>query len=139
MLIPSSNATANINEFQATIPLTKESIGDLIKAKNALSDSDNLTIITEEDLTERKLCTFRFGDEKGHNNNITLSLEGDIDEIGIELPFNANTFRNILKANKDIEEGEMKINSRGLLKFTFKTEEGVKSEYYMARKEEDTF
>ena len=50
----------------------------------------------------------------------------------------AGTGKTIIHANKDMEEGTMKISSMGLIEFKFSNDE-VSSEYYMVRKAETDF
>ncbi len=47
-------------------------------------------------------------------------------------------FRNILKENKDLEEGYIWLSYQGLIKLEFKSE-NTTSTYYMVRKEESAF
>ena len=84
------------------------------------------------------VCEFVFGDEHGHNNKITYQISGDITEESMKIPYNSDTFKTVIHANKDMEEGTMKISSMGLIEFKFKTEK-VSSEYYMVRKAETDF
>ena len=84
------------------------------------------------------VCEFIFGDESGHNNKITYQIMGDITEQDLKIPFNSDTFKTIMNANKDMEEGTMKISSMGLIEFKFSNDE-VSSEYYMVRKAETDF
>ena len=63
---------------------------------------------------------------------------GDITEQDLKIPFNSDTFKTILHANKDMEEGTLKISSMGLMEYKFKSE-GIESEYYVVRKAETEF
>jgi hypothetical protein len=47
-------------------------------------------------------------------------------------------FKNILQANKDLEEGFIYLNYDGLMKIEFKSE-NTTSTYYAVRKEESAF
>jgi hypothetical protein len=85
------------------------------------------------------ICKFSFGDEHGHNNQITYSMYGDINIQEMKLPFNSNLFKTILQANKDMTKGTMYLSSKGLMKLEFKTEDGIESNYYMVRKESTNF
>jgi hypothetical protein len=111
---------------------------NLVKAKTALGDIDNMMVSTEIDLNGDKMCTFTFGDEKGHNNKVTYHLYGDIRVANIKLPFNSNQFKNILNVNKDLKTGKLYLNSQGLMKLEFDTGE-IQSKYYMVRKEDQNF
>ena len=137
LLVPKVG-TVNIPEFTVNLNLAKEDIDNLIKAKSALQGIDNMLITTTTNLDGENVCEFVFGDEHGHNNKITYQISGDITEESMKLPFNSDTFKTIIHANKDMDEGTMKINSMGLIEFKFSNEE-VKSEYYMYRKAETEF
>ena len=137
LLVPKVG-TVNIPEFTVNLMLTKEDIDNLIKAKSALQGIDNMLITTTTNLDGENVCEFVFGDEHGHNNKITYQISGDIIEEDMKIPYNSDTFKTVIHANKDMEEGTLKISSMGLMEFKFKTEE-VSSEYYMVRKAETDF
>jgi len=140
LLLIGKVGTVNEPEWDVTITFTPEEnhILNLIKAKNALSEIDNMVISTEKNLDDETICKFTFGDEHGHNNKITYSMYGKIDKEDIKLPFNSNIFRTILNANKDMESGFMYISSKGLMKLEFKVGD-ISSMYYMVRKESTDF
>ena len=137
LLVPKVG-TVNIPEFTVNLDLTKEDIDNLIKAKSALQGIDNMLITTTTNLDGENVCEFVFGDEHGHNNKITYQISGDITEESMKIPYNSDTFKTVIHANKDMEEGTLKISSMGLMEFKFKTDE-VSSEYYMVRKAETDF
>ena len=97
-----------------------------------------MLITTTTNLDGENVCEFVFGDEHGHNNKITYQISGDITEEDMKIPYNSDTFKTIMNANKDMEEGTMKISSMGLIEFKFSNDE-VSSEYYMVRKAETDF
>jgi hypothetical protein len=134
------NKVGNVNEpvWDTVISLTKNDVDNLVKAKNALSEVDNLIISTELDLDGNNICKFTFGDESGHNNMITYQMYGYIKEINVKLPFNSHHFRNILNTNKDLEEGTLYLCKDGLLKIEFKSGD-MNSLYYIVRKAESSF
>lgn len=137
LLVPKVG-TVNIPEFVVNLDLSKEDIDNLIKAKSALQGIDNMLITTTTNLDGENVCEFVFGDEHGHNNKITYQISGDITEESMKIPYNSDTFKTVIHANKDMKEGTMKISSMGLIEFKFKTDE-VSSEYYMVRKAETDF
>jgi hypothetical protein len=65
-------------------------------------------------------------------------MYGKIKQQKINIPFNSDMFRNILKENKDLEEGFIFLSYQGLMKLEFKSEDIV-STYYVVRKEESAF
>ena len=130
--------TVNEPEWDVVLPLEDEFLLNLVKAKSALADIDNMIITTELDDNQTRMCKFTFGDEQGHNNKITYQMYGDINGEDINLPFNSNMFRTILNVNKDLESGSLSISSRGLMKLEFSSGD-ILSEYYMVRKENTSF
>lgn len=137
LLIPKVG-TVNEPEWHAEFPLDSEDLLNLVKAKTALGDIDNMMVSTEIDLNGDKMCTFTFGDEHGHNNKVTYHLYGEINIENIKLPFNSNQFKNILNTNKDLKTGKLYLNEQGLMKLEFNNGE-ITSEYYMVRKEDRSF
>ena len=130
--------TVNEPEWDAVLPLEREFVDHLIKAKSALQGVDNMTITPTKDLNDTSVCIFSFGDEDGHNNRITYQMYGEIQSSDANIPFNSDSFKNILNANKDLEEGTISINYGGLMKLCFKSEDS-ESEYFLIRKEQSAF
>jgi len=125
-------------EWDVVINLEKEQVSNLVKAKSALAEVDNMVITTELDMNKDLMCKFTFGDEHGHNNKITYQLYGEINNTDIKLPFNSNIFRTILNVNKDLDSGTLKISSKGLMKLDFVNGD-TSCEYYLVRKESTNF
>jgi hypothetical protein len=138
-LLISKTGTVNEPEWDLEVEFTIDDINNLVKAENALPGIDNMLITTTRDLIDNLVCEFTFGDELGHNNKITYQIQGDIKKDNIKLPFNSNMFRTILQTNKDMKTGNMKINSSGLMKLEFNTEEGINSKYFIVRKAETNY
>jgi hypothetical protein len=125
-------------EWDACLPLEKEHVDNLVKAKNALTGIGSMTISVDKDFNDDDMCLFTFGDEQGHNNKITYQLYGKIKQEKVEIPFNSDMFKNILKENKDLEDGCIWLSYQGLMKLEFKSEDTT-STYYMVRREESAF
>ena len=102
------NKVGNVNEadWVVDLDLTTEDIGNIIKAKSALAQIDNMLITTTTNLDGEDVIEIVFGDESGHNNKITYQISGDIKETDIKLPFNSDMFKTVLQANKDMERAE---------------------------------
>jgi hypothetical protein len=130
--------TVNIPEFVVKLNLTSEDIDNLIKAKSALSQVDNMLVTTTTNLDGENVCEFIFGDESGHNNKITYQVAGEISEQNLKIPFNSDTFKTILHSNKDMEGGTLNISTMGLMEIKFQSDD-IQSEYYMVRKAETEF
>jgi len=138
LLLIGKVGTVNEPEWDVNINLEKEHVSNLVKAKSALAEIDNMVITTELDLNKELMCKFTFGDEHGHNNKITYQLYGDIKDQNIKLPFNSNIFKTILNVNKDLDSGVLRISSKGLMKLEFTSGDTI-SRYYLVRKESTNF
>ena len=125
-------------QWDAVLPLEKEHVDNLVKAKNALAGIGSMTLSIDVDLNGDNMCVFTFGDEQGHNNKITYQMYGLIKQEKCEIPFNSDIFKNIFQANKDLERGTLYLSYQGLMKLEFKSEDTT-SEYYMVRREESAF
>tara|TARA_R110000796_G_scaffold4997_7_gene18911 strand:+ start:3259 stop:3993 length:735 start_codon:yes stop_codon:yes gene_type:complete len=128
----------NIADWVVELDLTQEDVDNIIKAKSALSQIDNMLVTTSTNLDGEDVVEFVFGDESGHNNKITYQVLGKIQETDIKLPFNSDTFKTILQANKDMGGGKLFLSSMGLMKMEFESED-INSEYFMVRKAETEF
>jgi len=134
------NKVGNVTEAEwvVDLDLTAEDMGNIIKAKSALAQVDNMLLTTTTNLDGEDVIEIVFGDESGHNNKITYQISGDIKETGIKLPFNSDTFKTILHANKDMEGGKLLLSNMGLMKLSFNFE-GISTTYYMVRRAESEF
>tara|TARA_B100001094_G_C18186626_1_gene804216 strand:- start:1253 stop:1975 length:723 start_codon:yes stop_codon:yes gene_type:complete len=119
--------------FEIELSLVREEVDNLIKAKNALNDVDNMLVQSSKDLDGNIVCEFLFGDNTGFSNKIEYQLQGTITDESIKLPFNSDIFKDILNANKDIDTCSIKISKKGMMKLSF--EGGINSIYYIARNE----
>ena len=125
-------------EWDAVINLEIEDIDNLVKAKSALKDVNNMLVSVDKDLNGDNMLLFTFGDEQGHNNKITYQLYGKIAEKIASIPFNSDMLKNILHANKDMVDGTLYLNYSGLMKLEFSTPNS-KTKYYIVRKEQSSF
>ena len=137
-LLISKVGEVNEAEWVVELNLTQEDIDNIIKAKSALSQVDNMLVTTTTNLDGEDVVEFVFGDESGHNNKITYQILGDIREPDIKLPFNSDMLKTILQANKDMEGGKLYLSSMGLMKLVF-SNDGIKSKYFMVRRAETEF
>ena len=134
------NKVGEVNEAEWVVELnlTQEDIINIIKAKSALAQIDNMLVTTTTNLDGDNVVEFVFVDESGHNNKITYQVLGDIKETDIKLPFNSDTFKTILQANKDMDGGKLLLSSMGLIRLDFELDD-ISSKYFMVRKAETEF
>ena len=130
--------TVNVPDWVVELDLAVEDIDNIIKAKSALAQIDNMLVTTTQDLDGNDVVEFVFGDESGHNNKITYQIAGNIKEQNMKLPFNSDMLKIILQANKDMEGGKLYLSTMGLMRLEF-SNNGISSEYFMVRRAETEF
>jgi hypothetical protein len=114
-----------IPEFQLKIDVTPNFISKFISGKGALSDTDNFTVITDDNGTKLVI-----GYSTVNTNRVTIPVTTS-ESANIEnVSFNANIFREVLHANKECESATFEVSSEGLSRITFKIDDYV-STYYL--------
>jgi hypothetical protein len=132
-------SSINIPQWDCTINLTSEIINDIIKAQRSLSKNTSLVIDSQIELTEKNTCLFIFGNDSQFENQITYKIP--INEHLVfdnPLKFNPENIKNILDSNKDTNNGIIKISTKGLINFVFKTE-NITSNYFLLPKQDDDY
>jgi len=137
LLIPSPKQVEDYN-YEVILTLEPEDIINLVKARSALSDSSLLRLETGKDLDRNPICKFIFGEGGDYSDKIVYQKRGEIKLDLPSIPFDSNTFKSILNANKDADIGYLRLFSGGLLNLSFE-KETVKSNYYIVRKEDIPF
>ena len=139
LLVPKRGTINFPTEYDVIINLTPEIVNNFIKAKNALTDINDVMISTQEDPDRGTVVEFVFGDLNNFSNKIKYIVDEDIEiKKEIKLPFNSDAFKNILSANKDFEDGKLSLTEEGFMKLEFQSED-IKTLYYMVRKEDSTY
>ena len=141
LLVPKRGTINFPTEYDVIIELTPEIVNNFIKAKSALTDINDVMISTEEDPDRGTVVQFAFGDLNNFSNKIKYIVDENIEvTLGkdLKLPFNSDSFKNILAANKDLESGKLSLTEEGFMKLEFQSED-IKTLYYMVRKEDSTY
>jgi hypothetical protein len=112
--------------------LNDDIIGALIKAKNALSNSESV-VITPGLLG----LEFIFGGDVEYANKVSYSIQNLENNSGtrFELVYNSVLLKEVLVANKDMESGSIHVNGNGLMKLSF-NHKTFTSIYYIVAKEQ---
>ena len=121
--------------YDVETELTSEYISSLIKAKNALSNSENVVVSFNNSLSGGSQLDFIFGGDVEYSNKITYSIK-DLNVIStkeFDLTYNSELLKSILACNKGAEESKLYLNSQGLMKLTF-IHTGLQSTYYVVAK-----
>jgi len=133
MIIPKP-ATADNIDFIIEFPLALTDINALIKAKNALPDSE--TVVISHDALDGNKIKLEFGGDIEYANKVSLSISMTDDDLDFELNslYNSNIIKEILSNNKDTNYATMSLNPEGIMKLKFQKED-ITSVYYLVAKE----
>jgi hypothetical protein len=130
ILIPKSGTVNNEITYQGDIILDSQNINNIIKAKNAVGENNDLTLITEQDIGGMSFLLFIFGGNNEYTNKIQLKFP-IVNNKFFEYKkiYDSNILLEILKNNKS-STANIKINVDGIIKINF-LEENIKSQYYI--------
>jgi hypothetical protein len=118
-VIPQVPEMKNVPEFQLTLEIDSNFIAKFIASKNALTDKETFTIVTDKD---RETCDCILGYSSINSDRITIPVNVDQFNDMDLLSFNADLFGKILQANKECSGGKLEISTQGLAKITFKVD-----------------
>ena len=133
-VIPSVPSITNPSQFSVSFDINNEFITRFVKSKDALSELDTFTVETRDGFTGEELV-FTVGTDI--TNTIEFAVEAKINESFDPVPFDSNLLKEILKANRDYDSGEIRISKNGLLDAHFKCEDELSTGYYLVRKQEN--
>jgi hypothetical protein len=124
-------------QYDIEIKLDNEHLSPLIKAKEALGDTDKLFICSHVDLNQNKDIEFSFGEDNEYSNKISYFIpSSDIKfnyEKDFKICFDSNTLKEILSVNKENSSSKMYLSLEGLLKIEFEGE-NIKNRYFLLQK-----
>ena len=134
-VIPNVPDVSNTDQPSASFYVNDEFITRFVKSKDALNELETFTIETREGLNGEELV-FTVG------TNITNTIEFTVENATINesfdpVPFDSNLMKEILKANKDYQDGEIHINKKGLLDAHFECNDNLFTNYYLVRRQEN--
>ena len=129
-IIPKAPKLKTLPDTTADITIDNDFTTKFVRAKSALSESDNFTV--QIDGSGGKII---LGESDTNTNKIkikvsvyTHSKDGNLDPIS----FNANYLREILVANRDHIEAKMEVCAGGLAILTFNNKDYT-SKYYLVQ------
>jgi hypothetical protein len=137
MIIPKAGEYIGDGVYNIEATLDNESINAIVKAKNALADTDTVVfkpfINADNDLQLEML----FGGNIEYSNKVSFYLP-DIQCNNVpddfKAHYNSNLIREIMYCNKDVPNCTMGINLDGIMRLAFDSG-NIKSEYYVVAKE----
>lgn len=124
-VIPNVPDLKQLPEFGISIDLDANFIDKFIKAKGALSDVDNFTI-----LTEKGKLKIVIGYSNINTNRVDIVVNDNFGEEVKPISFSAKYFKEILSANKEANKALLKVSKDGLSHVEFSVD-GFSSSYYL--------
>jgi len=117
----------SVPDFEVKIKVDKSFMSKFIAGKGALTDTDNFTVITDDDGVKVVI-----GYAEINTNRVTLPVETESYDKIDNVSFNANLFRDVLVANKECESATLEVSSGGLARINFKIDEYDATYYLVA-------
>jgi hypothetical protein len=128
-VIPKTPTITGIGDKAFTFELTPEFISKFIRAKDALGE-DVFFISTQDGFANKEVII-----SVGRKSSNTVTFRQDIsisEDISTPIPFNADLFKEVLRANRNSPIGKVSLNPKGLLIVEFEADETT-SKYYLVR------
>ena len=116
--------------LNASFKINDEFITRFVKSKDALN-LEKFTIETRDGFNGEELV-FTIGNDS-KTSTIEFAVEATINDKFDKLPFDANTFKEILKANRTYTEGEIFIYDKRLLQSDFAFDSNLHTNYNLMR------
>ena len=129
---PVAKNLQDIPEYHVVIPLTEEFLEKFLKARNALKDVASFSV----GMNKKGLFEVVIGYTTANSNRIRLTPTCDSvkNKIDAALSFPVKNVAEVFKANQDIADGKMSINSAGILQVYFKSPTYTCTYYQFANK-----
>ena len=120
----------SVPDFEVKIKVDKSFMTKFVAGKGALPDTDNFTVLTNEDGVKVVI-----GYAEINTNRVTLPVETESYDVIDKVSFNANLFRDVLIANKECESATLEVSSQGLARINFKVDEYDATYYLVAEQD----
>ena len=118
-------------EESASFDITDEFITRFVKSKSALSDIEKFTIETRKGFSGDELV-FTIGTEL-RGSTIEFTTDATVTKPFKPLPFAAEPFKEILKANKSYKSGKLTAYNEGFVIIDFDFENETTTKYFIIR------
>ena len=125
-IIPKAPKLKTLPDTTVVIDINNDFITKFVRAKNALSESDNFTVISNN------ITQIIIGESDSNTNKININVKTESSQKMSAISFNANYLKEILAANRDHTEGKMEVCAGGLAILTFSNADYT-SKYYLVQ------
>lgn len=125
-IIPKAPKLKTVPDTTVTIKIDNDFITKFVRAKNALSESDNFTVVSNN------ITQVILGESDTNTNKININVNTESSKKLSAISFSANYLKEILAANRDHISGKMEICAGGLAILTFNSTDYT-SKYYLVQ------
>ena len=125
-IIPKAPKLKTLPDTTVVIKVDNDFITKFVRAKNALSESDNFTVISNT------ITQIIIGESDSNTNKININVKTEVNNKLSAISFNANYLKEILAANRDHTTGKMEVCAGGLAVLTFSNADYT-SKYYLVQ------
>ena len=117
---PVAKSLQDIPEYHVVIPLTEEFLEQFLKARNALKDVESFSV----GMNKKGVFEVVIGYATSNSNRIriTPATDPDKNKLDTALAFPIKNVAEVFKANSDIPNGTLSINSDGIARLYFKND-----------------
>ena len=122
-------------EYDVIAELDNESITAIVKAKQALVDTNTVVLRSSPNDDGEDRLEMCFAGNIAFSNKVSFYLnEVEMKNQDLNENYDSNMIKEIMYANKDMPQGRMSVSAEGLMKLEFEDEK-IKSTYYTVAKE----
>lgn len=122
-------------EYDVIAELDNESISAIVKAKQALVDTNTVVLRSSPNDDGEDRLEMCFAGNIAFSNKVSFYLnEVEMKNRDLNENYDSNMIKEIMYANKDMPQGRMSVSAEGLMKLEFEDEK-IKSTYYTVAKE----
>lgn len=129
---PVAKNLQDVPEYHAVIPLTEEFLEKFLAARSALKDVETFSV----GMNKKGTFELVIGYTTANSNRIRLTPQTlpDKNKVDAALAFPIKNVAEVFKANADITDGQLSINSNGIARLYFKNDKYACTYYQFANK-----
>lgn len=129
---PVAKNLQDVPEYHVVIPLTEEFLDKFLKAHNALKDVESFSVgMNKKGVFE---TVIGYATSNSNRIRITPATLPDKNKLDTSLAFPVKNIAEVFKANADIPNGTLSINSAGIARLYFKNDKYTCTYYQFANK-----
>jgi len=113
-VIPLSPGIKTLPPYDISISIDQKFMNTFVRAKSAMSDVDEFTILCEKG---KPMIVLGYSDM--NTNRVTIALESKEEVALLPINFSAKYLREIIVANREAKTGKLQISSKGLAHVEF--------------------